>query len=177
MVTDNQDAHDQRSELSELAAGLEAARATEFAAFEELERALGHRIRQLREARGWSQADLAASMNRHGFNLHQTAIAKIEGGKRPIRVSELFALGVCLGMSPAALFYMPEETFGDSDLAALDQLLQEIEEGAARTREQFLDSMSQLIRLEVDSEVRRQSIITRMAQIKGESNGEHPEAT
>lgn len=54
----------------------------------------GQNVRAEREARGWTQADLAAQLRAAGLNLHPSAIAKIElrkpksGQPRTIRLDE-----------------------------------------------------------------------------------------
>jgi len=50
-------------------------------------------LRAMRSDRGWSQADLAQHMTTHyGMRWHQTTIAKIEVGQRPIGLNEAAAL-------------------------------------------------------------------------------------
>jgi transcriptional regulator with XRE-family HTH domain len=58
------------------------------------------RVREIREARGLSQARLAQAMTARGFSLHQTSIAKMEAPdveeRRPLRLSEALALAEIL---------------------------------------------------------------------------------
>ncbi len=50
-------------------------------------------LRHQREARGWSQGDLARRMQEAGWrNFHQTTISRIEKQERPIRLGEAKAL-------------------------------------------------------------------------------------
>lgn len=51
-----------------------------------------------REATGLSQRELAKKLSEFGFNIQQSAIAKIENGTRPLRVSELVAIAHALGV-------------------------------------------------------------------------------
>ncbi|MFI6078892.1 helix-turn-helix domain-containing protein [Actinoplanes sp. NPDC051343] len=54
---------------------------------------LAQRLRPLRTQRGWSQAELAQHMSeQYGLRWHQTTIAKIEAGQRPIGLNEAAAL-------------------------------------------------------------------------------------
>lgn len=54
---------------------------------------LAQRLRGLRTHRRWSQADLAEHMSsRYGLRWHQTTVAKIEAGQRPIGLNEAAAL-------------------------------------------------------------------------------------
>lgn len=67
------------------------------------EQVVGQRLRQVREALNWSQADLAAGMDGLGYAWHQTTVAKTEAARRPLRVDELVALAEVLGVSIDAL--------------------------------------------------------------------------
>lgn len=73
---------------------------------------LGRRVRQERERRGWSQAELAERLKDHGVELHFTAIAKIEqrDSERPraIRFNEAMALAEVFEMSVDRLLASPQ---------------------------------------------------------------------
>lgn len=57
------------------------------------EEKLAQELRALRSQRGWSQQDLARHMSdEYGLRWHQTTIAKIEAGQRPIGLNEAAAL-------------------------------------------------------------------------------------
>lgn len=76
------------------------------------EQLFGARVKDLRQAQGWSQEELARRMTVAGYSMHQTTIAKLEGGSRPTNVAEVAAL--------AAIFNMPiEALFDDSEAAHL----------------------------------------------------------
>ena len=60
------------------------------------ERLLAQRVKALREARGWSQTDLAQRVSEAGCSIHQTAISRIEkssakDGRRAIALDEAIA--------------------------------------------------------------------------------------
>lgn len=59
---------------------------------ETAERRLGVRLRREREARGWSQQEVANRLADRGISLHMSAIAKIEAGSRTVRLNEAMAL-------------------------------------------------------------------------------------
>lgn len=65
-------------------------------------RAFGRRVRSLREARGYSQEELAARSN-----LHRTYISSLERGQRNVGLDNVHALAAALGVRPAALFEEP----------------------------------------------------------------------
>jgi transcriptional regulator with XRE-family HTH domain len=57
---------------------------------------LAERLRALREAADLTQGQLAERMTQLGFPMHQTAIAKIERGQRPVRLNEVAAFAAAL---------------------------------------------------------------------------------
>lgn len=61
------------------------------------DRLFGQRLRRLRERQGWTQAQLAERMGDLGLSLHASAIAKIEAGSRPLRLSEAKIIALVLG--------------------------------------------------------------------------------
>ncbi|MCV7060278.1 helix-turn-helix domain-containing protein [Mycolicibacterium vaccae] len=111
-VEGQQLARDLREQLPAEAAGIainELALARQR--HESWERRFGELVRGWRQDRGWSQEDVAERLRRQGFEMHQTTVAKIERGARPLRVAEATAL--------AEVFEMPLMTvFGlDSPMA------------------------------------------------------------
>lgn len=76
------------------------------------ERLFGGRVKDLRQAKGWTQDELARRMTAAGHPMHQTTVAKLESGTRPTNVGEVAALAAIFGMPIATLF-------DDSDAAKL----------------------------------------------------------
>lgn len=66
----------------------EAAEPSYASMAEGLERNLVKKFKMLRERREWSQAIMCKHLKKFGLDIHQTTLAKIEAGKRPLRVSE-----------------------------------------------------------------------------------------
>ncbi|WP_344231449.1 helix-turn-helix transcriptional regulator [Kribbella hippodromi] len=121
----------------ELAEGREALRE----GFEQHEKILGAKIRQLREERRWSQSDLADQLSRLGFDLHQTTIAKMEAGRRPLRVSEAVAVAHVCGLPAGALFWLPVQ--GEpSTLEFLREKIQDLEQQVEQTRQLMSESLA-----------------------------------
>jgi Zn-dependent peptidase ImmA (M78 family)/transcriptional regulator with XRE-family HTH domain len=75
------------------------------------DRRIGCAIARLREERGWSQRALAKVVG-----LDQSALSRIEAGKRRLAAGELDVIARALGVSPAALLAGPGE-----DLRALPE--------------------------------------------------------
>jgi transcriptional regulator with XRE-family HTH domain len=59
----------------------------------------GKRLRELRNARGWPLREVAEQMRAFGYTWHQTVVAKIETGQRPIRLSEAIDLARLFGVT------------------------------------------------------------------------------
>ncbi|MEU4208216.1 helix-turn-helix transcriptional regulator [Rothia terrae] len=55
---------------------------------EDLEKALARKFKAMRESRGWSQSYMCQQLKKHGLDIHQTTLAKIEAGSRPLRISD-----------------------------------------------------------------------------------------
>ncbi|MEV1170132.1 helix-turn-helix transcriptional regulator [Nonomuraea sp. NPDC049784] len=58
----------------------------------EMEKAFGAALRDRRQRRNWTQQDLADKVAELGVTLHQSAIARIEAGARPVRLHEALVL-------------------------------------------------------------------------------------
>ena len=82
-------------------------RATRFA--KHWERMFGVRVKDLRQARGWTQGDLAQRLTAAGYPMHQTTVAKMEGGSRPTNVGEVAALAAIFGIPIGSVFSEVED--------------------------------------------------------------------
>jgi transcriptional regulator with XRE-family HTH domain len=57
-------------------------------------------LRRLREAKGWSQNELATQMRRKGWgSFRQTTISRLEKGEQSVRIGEARALASLLGVT------------------------------------------------------------------------------
>jgi transcriptional regulator with XRE-family HTH domain len=52
----------------------------------------GKRVKAKRDARGWSQAEMAKMLTDMGARMHATTVAKIEAGDRSVRINEASAI-------------------------------------------------------------------------------------
>lgn len=94
----------------------------------------GRRVRELRQARGWSQTDLATHLRPYGFDLTQSTVAKLEAGARPTRLDELDALAAVLGVPLADLIRDPDQ-YGTRDEEVLQREVYRIEASIEGVRE------------------------------------------
>jgi transcriptional regulator with XRE-family HTH domain len=76
---------------------------------EDEERRFADRVRQQRQVRGWSQAELARRMEEVGAKVQPTTIAKIETGVRAVRLGEASAIARVLDMSLDDLLVMERQ--------------------------------------------------------------------
>lgn len=60
--------------------------------YHDVEREFGALARDSRKRKRLSQQDVAEAMSSRGFPMHQTTLAKLERGQRPLRMSEAVAL-------------------------------------------------------------------------------------
>lgn len=70
---------------------------------------IGSRIRNAREAAGFSQSGLAAALTARGLPLPAQTIYKMEQGKRKVLASELPIIGSALGVPAANLLGLGED--------------------------------------------------------------------
>lgn len=133
----------------------------------------------LREERGWSQADLAERLAEVGFPVHQTTVAKLESGRRPLRVAEVYALALIFRIPAASFFYISTET-EPPGMAYMQEQQQEVDRQLIETREHllrftqtFAEQYAELSaqQLAIASAIRRASL----AAEKEASSGEHSE--
>lgn len=79
------------------------------------EKTFGDKVRQWRRERNWSQEEVAERLRDQGFEMHQTTVAKIERGTRPLRVAEAAALAYIFAVPPLAIFEgRPPEGYPES---------------------------------------------------------------
>lgn len=71
----------------------------------EAARSFGRAVKAQRQARGWTQAQLAEPLARlTGASYHQSTIAKLESAGRPTSIEEAAALAEIFGLELADLF-------------------------------------------------------------------------
>lgn len=66
-------------------------------------------VKAAREARGWSQRDLAKELTKRGAPINQAALSRLEMGEREPRFAEVKELAQVFGVSMEALDIAPEE--------------------------------------------------------------------
>jgi len=71
----------------------------------------GARLREIREARGFTQVELAARLEAMGRPMNKAAILRIERGVRGVSLDEALALAAVLFVAPAHLLTPPDGEF------------------------------------------------------------------
>ncbi len=92
---------------------------------------LAEQVRIKRNERGWSQQELAAHLTvEYGFRWHQTTVAKIENGSRPIGLNEAVVLAIVFEITGAQL--MEPAKRRREDLQRITARRQRLEDQLAR---------------------------------------------
>ncbi|WP_168214977.1 helix-turn-helix domain-containing protein [Mycolicibacterium sp. ELW1] len=105
-------------------------------------------IRQWRHERNWSQEEVADQLRLQGFDMHQTTVAKIERGTRPLRVAETVAIATIFRVPPLAVFLGPPPTEMPWALRELHDMIA----SAQNLLDQMKDEMSRSAGRYVDQE-------------------------
>ncbi|KIU17972.1 helix-turn-helix domain-containing protein [Mycolicibacterium llatzerense] len=99
---------------------------------ESWEKRFGEVVRSWRQDRNWSQDEVAERLRHQGFEMHQTTVAKIERGARPLRVAEAAALAEVFEMPIMAVF---ELSLPDDHTTQLESHRIELEQARKRVDE------------------------------------------
>lgn len=94
--------------------------------YREVEPRLRARIREEREALGWTQDDLARRLAQVTGGFTKQTVYKIEAGRRQVTALELWALAVALRLPLAKLFDVSVETRSTAELVAEARDLQQV---------------------------------------------------
>ena len=124
---------------------------------------VGRKVARMREQRGWSQSVLGEKLARHGFELHQTTIAKLEAGKRPIRVNEVVALADVF--SVPVLDLLPDEVGMIVNQDELAMLAREIQHAQAELAEAE-DRVRLITDAIEDAQAQRERAVHRHAELQ-----------
>lgn len=106
-----------------------------------VDRVFGRRVRELRTAREWTQAELAERMTAAGVQMQQTTVAKIEGGRRRTTVLEVATLADLFEVNPST--FLDGHEMGGPGPASVDALVADI----GRHQEGMLISLATLVGL------------------------------
>ena len=85
------------------------------------EQLAGLQVRMLRQARGWSQQDVADAMQAFGYDWSQATVTRLEAATRPIRLNELVDLAALFEIPVAQFLEFPLAGFDRDDLAAAER--------------------------------------------------------
>jgi transcriptional regulator with XRE-family HTH domain len=118
--------------------------------YEHWETAFGEKVRQWRRARNWSQEDLAERLRQQGFEMHQTTVAKIERGTRPLRVAEAAAIATIFRVPPLAVFLGPPPEKTPWSLEKMHETLRRAQQIQADFEEMMIDSAERYIKQTAD---------------------------
>jgi transcriptional regulator with XRE-family HTH domain len=126
------------------------------------ERSMCDKFRHLREERGWSQQDISDKLAVMGLEMHQTTVAKMEKGRRPLRVAEMFALSWVFGLPPGAVFWVPATDKLPHSLRVMSEELADIDAMQNQMRAEFMRMFESHMALYGDLDSRRASLTRAM---------------
>jgi transcriptional regulator with XRE-family HTH domain len=89
----------------------------------DLEAVVAKNVRWLRESRGLSQRQLGSDLALHGFGMHVTTVARLEGGARPLRLNEVAAIAALFTVPIESLWQKGGEVLSERETAAQDERL------------------------------------------------------
>ena len=89
----------------------------------DLEAIVATNVRSLRERRGFSQQQLGADLARHGFGMHHSTVAQLEGGARPLRLNEVAAIAAFFRVPIESLWERGGKVLNEGETAAEDARL------------------------------------------------------
>jgi len=104
----------------------------------ELDSSFGRRARERRQLLGLSQAAVSSVMEAHGFQWHQTTVAKTESGERPPRLAEAAVLAVVLNVPLSALLDDEPDDEVRARTVAADRELAGMQDYIATRRKQLM---------------------------------------
>lgn len=109
------------------------------------ERGVARRIKERREALGFSQAQLAAVLkDLTGVALDPSAITRLERGERSIRVDELVAIAFTLDVPVTDLLFSDADRALKDDLVRLVSLWSEADQRRTELRDEIAGIAAQL---------------------------------
>jgi transcriptional regulator with XRE-family HTH domain len=124
-------------------------------------------LKRLREARGWSQNELATRMRADGWpSFRQTTISRLEKGEQSVRIGEARALAAILGQRLETMVYPPEDAHA---LEVVHSALYGVHAATAKLRLSAMNLETERIRLQRAIERLRQSHPEMLSQVPAES--------
>jgi len=90
---------------------------------------IGKRLAELRKQQGYRQEDFLELLQAQGLDWTQATLSRVEGGKRPIRLTEAFTISDALGIDPKDLG--PDQTGIGYRIEALKLQFNRLKENAA----------------------------------------------
>jgi transcriptional regulator with XRE-family HTH domain len=123
---------------------------------ESAEAILGAHVRHLRQSHGWTQQDLARKLESVGFSLHQSAIARIEAGTRPVRLNEAVALTTVLSVDLSKLLRSP----------LTQEMISDLERDLNETRGRTIEAHQRVQLIEAVIEERQASLLAARVDVE-----------
>jgi len=146
-------------------------------ASERSEVVFGRRLRELRIGVGWSQAEVASRLRARDRPMHQTAIAKIEAGTRPLRLDEAWDIAEVFNVPLMEFFYASAEDLlaegidPHARISQLEDLLEATTEEIEMARLEEKAGLKKLSMFRAELEAARRLLAQREASADGGEDG------
>lgn len=142
----------------------------------DLEATVAKNVRRLREGRGLSQQQLGTDLFLHGVGMHQTTVAKLEAGSKPLRLNEVAAIASYFVVPIESLWEESGEILNEHEAADLVTAIEFAEVALAEAHAAFMDAVAQVQMASVmadkagddrrKAEVRQRTLAARLAELE-----------
>jgi transcriptional regulator with XRE-family HTH domain len=159
----------------------------------DLEAIVAKNVRRLREAHGLSQQQLGNDLIPLGVGMHQTTVAKLEAGSKPLRLNEVTAIAAYFEVPIESLWEESGEILNVNEVAELLRESLVAETALAMAHSMFAEAVEQVSMATAmankagedrrKAEVRQRVLAARLAELEqrrtaqtemeGLSHGEH----
>ncbi|MET8314839.1 helix-turn-helix transcriptional regulator [Rhodococcus erythropolis] len=122
---------------------------------------IGRRLAELRQQQGYRQEDFLKLLQAQGVDWTQATLSRVEGGKRPIRLTEAFAISDALGIDPKDLG--PDQSGIGYRIEALKLQLNRLKENASEAISRRDSTRDGIAALRLADELRKDSQVEYVA--------------
>lgn len=113
----------------------------------DLEATVAKNVRRLREGRGISQQQLGTDLFLHGVGMHQTTVAKLEAGSKPLRLNEVAAIAAYSEVPIESLWEETGEILNEHEVAVMVREIMAVEAATEQARESLERASAEVERL------------------------------
>jgi transcriptional regulator with XRE-family HTH domain len=117
----------------------------------DLEGTVGNNVRWLRESRGLSQQQLGSDLFAYRAGMHQTTVAKLEAGAKPLRLNEVAAIAAYFGVPIESLWDQTGATLGEHEETVLLRQINAVLKELTQAEADYADAAADLAKANQDA--------------------------